>query len=40
MDEQEGRGRGSPTLTDEDSVLEGEGHGALLAAEAAHGAGD
>ena len=35
-----GRGRGPPTLTEEDSVLEGEGRGALLAAEAAHDAGD
>lgn len=35
-----GRGRGPPTLTEEDSVLEGEGRRALLAAEAAHRAGD
>jgi len=35
-----GRGRGPPTLTEEDSVLEGEGRRALLAAEAAHRAGE
>lgn len=35
-----GRGRGTPTLTEEDSVLEGEGRCALLAAEAAHGGDD
>lgn len=35
-----GKGRGPPTLTEKDSVLEGEGRRALLAAEAAHPAGD
>lgn len=34
-----GKGHAPPTLTEEDSVFEGEGRGALLAAEAAHGAG-
>lgn len=33
-------GPGSPALTEEDAVLKGEGRGALLAAEAAHGVGD
>lgn len=33
-------GPGSPPLTDEDAVLEGEGRGALLASEAAHGVRD
>lgn len=40
MGGQAGRGRGPRTLTEEDSVLEGERRGALLAAEAAHSAGD
>lgn len=33
------RGRGPQTLTEEYSVLQGEGSGALLGTEAAHGAG-
>lgn len=34
-----GAGRARSTLTEEDAVLGGQGRGALLAAEAAHGAG-
>lgn len=40
MDGRGRRDRGAAGLTEEDSVLEGEGRGALLAAEAAHDAGD